>query len=391
MHSTPRAPRGATHSRAPSSGSLPPARRPFEAHPNQTHPGKRGVDMQIHSSRPEAAGRAVCAALAVLAIVGACVLWGGTLLELVRIVFGGAVIAFLLSPLSRLLEKKLPRTAAALISIVCVALGLLSLFALLLPALIRQLSGFVDLVPEAFRRLRDLAEDLVQRLQNRIPELTLPKISFSGAEREFGSVARGAMNYAGSVGNSLYRFSLMAVLGFFLLADREQILLRMELLIPSAWRCLLVRTGNALVRELRLYLRGQATIALAVGILAAAALSIVGVPGAPLLGVFVGAFNVIPYLGPILGGVPAVILALSVSWKRAAFAILALFLVQQIDGMVISPRVMGNVTGFSPAVVLLTLYVGARLNGVWGMLLALPAMMAARTLYRVFVQRRENN
>ena len=347
--------------------------------------------MQIHSSRPEAAGRAVCAALAVLAIVGACVLWGGTLLELVRIVFGGAVIAFLLSPLSRLLEKKLTRTAAALISIVCVALGLLSLFALLLPALIRQLSGFVDLVPEAFRRLRDLAEDLVQRLQNRIPELTLPKINFSGAEREFGSVARGAMNYAGSVGNSLYRFSLMAVLGFFLLADREQILLRMELLIPSAWRCLLVRTGNALVRELRLYLRGQATIALAVGILAAAALSIVGVPGAPLLGVFVGAFNVIPYLGPILGGVPAVILALSVSWKRAAFAILALFLVQQIDGMVISPRVMGNVTGFSPAVVLLTLYVGARLNGVWGMLLALPAMMAARTLYRVFVQRRENN
>ena len=263
--------------------------------------------MQIHSSRPEAAGRAVCAALAVLAIVGACVLWGGTLLELVRIVFGGAVIAFLLSPLSRLLEKKLPRTAAALISIVCVALGLLSLFALLLPALIRQLSGFVDLVPEAFRRLRDLAEDLAQRLQNRIPELTLPKINFSGAEREFGSVARGAMNYAGSVG------------------------------------------------------------------------------------VFVGAFNVIPYLGPILGGVPAVILALSVSWKRAAFAILALFLVQQIDGMVISPRVMGNVTGFSPAVVLLTLYVGARLNGVWGMLLALPAMMAARTLYRVFVQRRENN
>ena len=347
--------------------------------------------MQMNPSRSEAVGRVIGIALAILAVVAACVLWGDTLLELGRIVFGGAVIAFLISPLSRLLEKKLKRPVAALLSLLAVALAIIAMFALLLPALIRQFSGLVDLAPEAFRRLRSLAEGLAQRLQDRLPELALPKISFSGAEREFGSVAKGAMNYAGSLGNGLYRFSLMAVLSFFLIADREQILLRMELLVPSAQRCLLVKTGNALVRELRLYLRGQATIALAVGVLAAAGLAIVGVPGAPLLGVFVGAFNVIPYLGPIIGGIPAVVLALSVSWQKAAFALLTLFLVQQIDGMVISPRVMGNITGFSPAVVLLALYVGARLYSVWGMLLALPALMAVRTLYRVFVQRRENN
>ena len=74
-----------------------------------------------------------------------------------------------------------------------------------------------------------------------------------------------------------------------------------------------------------------------------------------------------------------------------AFALLALFLVQQMDGMVISPRVMGNITGFSPAVVLLALFAGARLCSIRGMLLALPTLMAVRTLYRVFVQRRENN
>ena len=67
-----------------------------------------------------------------------------------------------------------------------------------------------------------------------------------------------------------------------------------------------------------------------------------------------------------------------------------LFLVQQIDGLVISPRVMGNITGFSPAVVLITLFLSAQIGGVWGMLLALPVMMALRTLYRVFVQRKEN-
>ena len=347
--------------------------------------------MQIQQSHSNAVCRAIWAALAILAVLAACLFWGSTLLELARIVFGGAVIAFLVVPLSRLMERKLKRPVAALLSLLAVAFGVIVLFALLLPAIIRQLSGLIDLAPEAFLRLRSLAEELVRWLQKHIPELNLPRISFSGTEKGFGSMAKGAMNYAGNLGNSLYRFSLMAVLSFFLIADRDRILLRMELFIPSAHRCLLVRTGNALVRELRLYLRGQLTIALVIGVLAAVGLAIVGVPGAPILGVFVGVFNVIPYLGPIIGGVPAVLLALSVSWQKATFALLVLLLVQQIDGMVISPRVMGNITGFSPAVVLLALYVGARLCGVWGMLLALPALMAVRTLYRVFVQRRENN
>ena len=72
-------------------------------------------------------------------------------------------------------------------------------------------------------------------------------------------------------------------------------------------------------------------------------------------------------------------------------ALAILFLVQQVDGLVISPRVMGALTGFSPAVVLLALFAGARVGGVFGMLLALPALLSIRTLYRVFVQRHENN
>ena len=88
-------------------------------------------------------------------------------------------------------------------------------------------------------------------------------------------------------------------------------------------------------------------------LLAALGFVVLGLPGSPLLGLFVGAMNVIPYLGPFLGGVPAVASALGFGWERALLALMVLVGVQQIDGMVISPRVMGSVTGFSPAVVLL--------------------------------------
>ena len=67
-----------------------------------------------------------------------------------------------------------------------------------------------------------------------------------------------------------------------------------------------------------------------------------------------------------------------------------LVVVQQLDGSWISPRIMGSLTGFSPALVLLGIYGGARLGGIGGMLFALPVMMTIRTLFRVFVQKCEN-
>lgn len=311
--------------------------------------------------------------------------------EILGILFGGCVFAFLFTPLSRILEKKLPRTAAALVSILGVCLLIAGMFVLLAPFFLRQLSSLTELLPEAFLRLRSLLDGGINRLQRVIPGLALPQFSFSGAENRLGSIARGAAGAISGAADKVYRLFLMGALSYFLVTDRERMLLRLELLVPARWRRLAVRAGNMFLREMRLYLRGQATIALAVGILATSALTIIGVPGSPLLGLFVGMFNVIPYIGPFLGGIPAVIMALSISWQRAAFTLLSLFLVQQIDGMVISPRIMGNITGFSPAVVLLAIFVGARTVGIGGMLFALPSLMAIRTVYRVFVQRYENN
>lgn len=328
----------------------------------------------------------VCAAI--LALILFC---GNVLGEILSILFGGCVFAFLLSPLCRVLEKKLTRPAAALCSILGICLLLAAALALLLPLVLRQLTSLAQLLPEAFVRLHSLAERLLLQLQHSLPELTLPNFNLSGMENRLGEIALGAADVLSGAASRIYRIFLMAALSYFLMADRERVLLRVELFVPGRWRRLSVRAGNMLLRELRLYLRGQATIALAVGILAASALTIIGVPGSPLLGVFVGMFNVIPYIGPFLGGIPAVITALSIGWQKAAFTLLSLFLVQQIDGMVISPRVMGNITGFSPAVVLLAIFVGARIGSISGMLFALPALMAIRTVYRVFVQRHENN
>lgn len=345
--------------------------------------------MQINHSRStinilKTAG--IAAALIVLILF-----FRGVLTEILGMLFGGCVFAFLFAPLTRILEKKLPRSTSALLAIFGTFALLFVVLVFFTPLLIRQLSMLMILLPDAFFRLQALAEKLTVQLQQMVPGFNFSNYNFSGMEGIFSDITRGIANAIGAVTGKIYRFILMAVLSYFLMLDRKRMLLRLELLVPSRFRRLAVRAGNMLLRDLRLYLRGQATIALAVGILASSILIIIGVPGSPLLGLFVGAFNVIPYLGPFLGGIPAVIMALSISWKKAIFTILSLFLVQQIDGMVISPRVMGNITGFSPAVVLLAIFIGARIGGIGGMLFALPSLMAVRTVYRVFVQRHENN
>ena len=84
------------------------------------------------------------------------------------------------------------------------------------------------------------------------------------------------------------------------------------------------------------------------------------------------------------------LLALADGWRKALLVLGVLALVQQLDNALISPRIMGGLTGFSPAAVLLAIFAGARLFGVVGLLTALPLFMSIRTVFRVFVQSREN-
>lgn len=344
--------------------------------------------MQIHGFRGQGLRRA---ALLIAFLAAALLCFRQIIWKMLGILFGAAAIAFVLAPLCKLLEKHIKRSWAALIALAALVLLIGAAFALALPALLRQMTALLSLLPEAIDRIKALLDRIAAVLQAQAPDFALPELNFSGMEGSLTQAAQGAIATVSGLADGLYRIFLMASLSYFLLADRDRILLRLELWIPSTWRSFAVRAGNSLLREMRLYLKGQATIALAVGGLAALSMLAIGLEGAPLLGLLVGIFNVIPYFGPILGGIPAMVAALGFGWRRAAITLAALFLVQQADGLLISPRVMGNITGFSPAVVLIAVFIGAQGFGIGGMLLALPALLAGRTVYRVFVQRREND
>lgn len=304
---------------------------------------------------------------------------------------GGAAMAFLLAPLSARLEGAMSRPLAALMSLGIAILALAGLLWLFLPMVLRELEQLALTLPRSLAQLSQWADALSDHIGRHLPGANLPALPMERLPALVGDLATGTLAFAGSAADALSRLSLMGMLCYFFLCDRDALLLRLELLVPQSVRRTAVRMGGAVARELRLYLQGQLLVALAVGVLTAVGLVLIGVRSAVVLGLIVGILNMVPYFGPFIGGVPAVLIALSDGWQKALLCLGVLTLVQQLDSAIISPRIMGSLTGFSPAAVLLSIYAGLSFGGIGGMLAALPVLMSIRTVFRVFVQQRENN
>ena len=329
--------------------------------------------------------------LAIAAGAALAVLSWPVLRAVVALVAGAAALAFLLAPLCRRLEGALGAGLAASACLLGLLILLAALLWLLAPALIRQAADLISALPAALQALRALGEKLSAWLREvGLENARMPQLDMDGLGDGVLRFAAGTVSFAGGVANAVSQISMAAVLSAFLLIDRKNLLLRLELCVPLRLRATAVRMGAAAGREVRLYLRAQAMVSLAVGALSALGLWLAGVRSALALGLLVGLFNLIPYFGPVLGAVPALAAALTSGWQTAAFAAVVLVIVQQLDGLLISPRVMGALTGLGPAAVLVGVFAGGCALGVPGMLLALPAMMVFRTCVRVFVQRDEN-
>ena len=312
------------------------------------------------------------------------------LLQMSGLTAAAGAMAFILAPLARFYERKLSGSLAALAALLSAALALSLVAWLLLPPMTEEAIELIESFPALLRQFSSLINGISDQLEAHLNGLALPRADWSGTQSMLSRIATGTISAAFNVAQFAGRTSLAIMLAYFFLKDRDRLLLRLELLVPRKYRQTAVCMGGAVCRELRMYLQAQVLIALVVGALSTLALSLTGVRSALILGPLAGLMNMVPYFGPFIGGIPAVLIALADSWRRAVFTLLALILVQQVDNALISPRIMGNVTGLPPALVLLGIFTGDRVGGLAGMLFALPLMVVIRTIFIFFIQRYEN-
>ena len=264
------------------------------------------------------------------------------------------VLTLLSLPLCKVLEKRLPGGAAAAIALLTLLDSLRELLARWSAALEARGIPLGDMQAELFSRISAAAGQLAATL-------------VSGIRRLTGSVSQ---------------WLLAPLLSFYFLRDRKRLCLLLSLVLPVKYRARGIRAAREMRRESALYLRGQLILSLFVAAMTALALLLTRTPGALLLGLFMGVMELIPYIGPFIAGVPAVLLALQSGWTAALWTLLAICLVQQVEANLLSPRLLSGATRLHPLAVLLAIAFGGMAGGVVGMMAALPLVVCVRGAVR---------
>jgi len=312
------------------------------------------------------------------------------------------VLAYMLDPLVDKLEvRRVPRSLAIVILTLPVVGVIAALVVLVLPAAVVQLFEVIQQTPVLFGRVADFGEGVL----NRMLSVDIPLIDEEALIAQLRAVdsatvvaflqerqeAMGAWVWGGFLGIgrglstviTLGSFVVLTpVLTFYLLRDWDLITQTLEDLLPKSRKAGIVSFATDFDRLLSRYLRGQLTVALAIGVITGLGLWIVGFPYAATLGLVVAVFSVVPYLGLVLSLVPALFIALvSGSVAISLIKVLAVYSIAQIlEGTFISPRIVGESVGLHPVWVVLALAMGGFFFGFVGLLIGVPAAVGVKLL-----------
>jgi predicted PurR-regulated permease PerM len=331
--------------------------------------------------------------LAVVAALILLIFWKAPTLP--KLLLTGMAVALVLSFPVKYLSKLIPRG----IAIAVVVLALLAVLVVggivLVPLAVAQLASLAEQAPrlldQAYGWARRVVENLAARgLLDTTPDEAMAELQRTGAQRVeglFGDVvARAFDTLSGTVGGVFTTLSVLLIAAY-LLVDGERFKLGTIRLLPVQYRDDALVLFSDVVEALSRYLSGVLVSLTFQGVASAIALTILGVPFAILLGIWTALGAIVPFVGSYIGGIPATIVAFTVSPTTGVLTALVYALINFVDGNLIAPRVQGNAIRVSPLFIFLAVLAGGQIAGIWGALMAVPTLAVARVVFDFLMDR----
>ena len=296
------------------------------------------------------------------------------------------IIAYLFNPLATILERRCRSRTVAVLIIFLVCFGVIGgVIARVLPLIQEEASSLVGRIPLLIQR----GQGLLANLRRSAERLHLPPSVPEALEKGIGAFEENLLAFLTRIPQITVNFAkgvfttfLVVMLSFYLLRDYQAIRDSLYFLIPRRRRLQVQKILREADCSLGKYIRGQLFLALVVGLLTYVSLLLLGVEFSLLWGIIAGITNTIPYFGPFIGAAPAIFVALLATPILAVKTAIVFFLIQQVESNFISPPVLGKSVGLHPLVVLLALLVGGEFFGIWGLILAVPAVAVGRIVVR---------
>ena len=341
----------------------------------------------------------ITAALRILATIAlsALLVYGtlsflGRIQTTVVILIASTFLAYLIYPVVRILNRRLPMLLSILIVYAVIILFLALVVAYLLPPLIIDGAAFAKSFPKLISDLSHAIQDPHNPVFGWMPQLvrdylaTLPAQLGSLAQNYGFNAAQQVLLYLLSAVSVAAGLIIIPILTAYIMLDAENLLLTVLGLFSGENRPKAKAILADLDRVLGGFIRGQILDGVIVGALVFVALLILRVPYAYLIAVAAGILNFVPYLGAVIGFIPSVILAFVYNGPTNALMVGVTFAaIQQLDGNVIVPRIMKENVGLSPVWIIVSIITFSELFGILGTFVAVPVAAMLRILKMHFL------
>ncbi len=327
-----------------------------------------------------------------------------------QVVIAGFLVAYVLNPLVDLLGRaRIGRGVAVSVVFLLVAQAIV-MGSVLLSQVVTETARFANLLPAALTNLGEALGGVtgwIGRLGDSLPEVLQERFGIDPGDDAFAQqvqaqvaawltaaaqsltrflervVAEGPqflLAGATSIVSGAFQVVLIIIASVYILYDYPKLGRNLRRFVPVRYRTLYGDLSVKADRAIGGYLRGQVLIAIVLGFMLWIGLTIIGVPLATAISVLAAVFNVVPYLGPIVGTIPAVLLGFTVSPLTALLALLVFIAANQIEGHVLGPMILAKSTDLHPLTVLVSILVGVGFLGLLGALVAVPVVALTKVV-----------
>jgi predicted PurR-regulated permease PerM len=312
--------------------------------------------------------------------------------SIVLLLLLASLVTVLLMPvvdgLTRL--RHMPRPLAVVIAYLVVAILFASVLYAVIPPLVQQGDQLVQVLPGYFQSLTAPGSPLTDAMARFGINPTASGLGNLGTQAQ--QVAQAVLSNIATVVRDITTVAVgivvVLVISFYLLNEGHEFRAKLDKLIPRDHRGTSDFLTDSAINAVAGYVRAQLLVALMVGVLAGFAAWLIGVRFPLIIGLLAGVLELIPFFGPTLGAIPAVLIAtFQGPWVRVGLIIVAFIVIQQIESNIVGPRIMARGVGLHPLVVIVAVLIGIEVAGIWGALFAVPgaAILVAvgRRVYRM--------
>lgn len=315
----------------------------------------------------------------------------GEFLVVISPIFIGFLIAWFFDPLVDWMQKKkIPRVVGCII-VYLLLIGIIFLVAyLFIPSLISQVKDFVRVAPDIFEDITDFALNLVKTFDsNNFLKTSEIKSEITNYVTNLGlSIGSDLPKYVFSAGKSIVSGGVNVVLGlmigFYLLYDFDKVNNRLYALLPNDWKEGYKELTNRINTSLRSYVQGVLLVMLLVFLTQSIGLTLAGLEAPILFALFCALTDIIPYFGPYIGAIPAIIVGFTISPITGVFVIISILVVQLLENNFYQPLIMGHTMELHPVTIMLGLLIFQHFFGIIGMVIATPVIACLKVFVKFF-------